>query len=70
MFSNFMAIIEFLNLCSDVYLWLDDKITDLQFKERSNARKEKRKIFISSEKEILRLEVLRDLERNDPRRGR
>ena len=68
MFSNFMAIIEFLNLCSDVYLWLDDQISDYQFKERSNARKEKRKIFISTEKQKLKLEVLRDLERNDPRR--
>jgi len=68
MFSNFMAIVEFLSLCSDVYLWLDDKITDIQFKERSNARKEKRKIFISTEKEKIKLEVLRDLERNDPRR--
>ena len=68
MFSNFKAIIEFLNLCSDVYLWLDDQISDYQFKERSNARKEKRKIFISTEKQKLKLEVLRDLERNDPRR--
>jgi len=63
-----MAVVEFLNLCADVYMWLDEKITDTQFKDRCNARKEKRKIFITTEKERLKLEVLRDIQRNDARK--
>jgi RNA polymerase-interacting CarD/CdnL/TRCF family regulator len=64
MISNVMAVIQFLNLCADVYYWIDDKIDDLEFKRRCDQRKQARKEFIKNEKAEMRAEILRDLERN------
>lgn len=68
MFSNAMAVIQFFNLMSDVWLWLDEKITDKEFYDRCKARKDARKRYIATHEEQLRLKILRDLQRNDPRR--
>jgi hypothetical protein len=59
-----MAVIQFLNLCADVWYWIDDKIDDAEFKRRCDERKTKRKEFIKNENEKIRLEILRDIERN------
>ena len=64
MFANAMAVIQFINLCADVFYWLDDKIDDLEFKRRCDQRKQARKKFITSENERIRLEILRDIQRN------
>ena len=65
MFSNIMAIIQFLNLCSDVYLWIDGKMTDADFAAKMKKRKDLRNQYIATEKEELRLEILKELESND-----
>ena len=64
MISNVMAVIQFLNLCADVFYWIDDKIDDLEFKRRCDQRKKARKDFIKTENERIKLEILRDIERN------
>lgn len=64
MISNVMAVIQFVNLCADVFYWIDDKIDDIEFKRRCDKRKEARKTYIKSENQRIRLEILRDIERN------
>lgn len=64
MISNVMAVIQFVNLCADVFYWIDDKIDDIEFKRRCDQRKAARKKFIASENERIKLEILRDIERN------
>jgi hypothetical protein len=63
-----MAVIQFFNLMADVWLWLDEKLTDKEFNDRCKARKSARKRYLTTQEEQLRLKILRDLQRNDPRR--
>lgn len=64
MISNVMAVIQFLNLCADVFYWMDDKINFEEFKRRCEDRKAARNKFIATENERIKLEILRDIERN------
>lgn len=61
-----MAVVHLLQSLVDVYLWLDDKIDDLELQKRIKARKSARVKYITTEKQRIRLEILRDLDRNDP----
>lgn len=61
-----MAIIHLLGTLVDVYLWLDDKISDVVLFQRIKARKAARVKYIASETQRVRLEILRDLDRNNP----
>lgn len=67
MITNAMAIIHLLNTMVDVYLWLNDEIADHQLMERIQARKIARTKYIATEKQRVRLEILRELDRNDPK---
>jgi hypothetical protein len=62
--TNAMAVIHLLNSVVDVYLFFMDKIDDLELAGRIKERKQARTRFIAAETERIKLEVLRDLERN------
>jgi hypothetical protein len=64
MIANAMAVVHLLNTVVDVYLWLDDKIQDVELHRRISERKKSRIKYITEEKLKVRLEILRDLERN------
>lgn len=70
MFTNAMAVIQFFNLMADVWLWLDEKITDKEFNDRCKARKEARKRYVATHEEAIRLKILREIQRNDSRKPR
>lgn len=67
MITNAMAVVHLLQSLVDVYLWLNDEIADHQLMERIKARKAARTQYIATEKQRIRLEILRELDRNDPR---
>jgi hypothetical protein len=62
--TNAMAVIHLLNSVVDVYLFFMDKIDDLELANRIKERKQARTRFIAAETERIKLEILRDLERN------
>lgn len=62
-----MAVVHLLNTMVDVYLWLQDEINDLELKKRIDARKVARKKYIATESQRIRLEILRELDRNNPK---
>lgn len=64
MIANAMAVVHLLQTVVDVYLWLDDKIQDIELQKRISERKKSRIKYITEEKLKVRLEILRDLERN------
>lgn len=64
MIANAMAVVHLLQTVVDVYLWLDDKIQDIELHRRISERKKSRIKYITEEKLKVRLEILRDLERN------
>ncbi len=64
MIANAMAVVHLLQTVVDVYLWLDDKIQDIELQRRISERKKSRIKYITEEKLKVRLEILRDLERN------
>lgn len=66
MITNAMAVVHLLNSLVDVYLWLDDKIDDLELNKRIKARKAARTKYIATETQRIKLEILRELDRNDP----
>lgn len=67
MFTNAMAVVHLLNTMVDVYMWLQDEISDLELKKRIDARKQARKKYIATENQRVRLEILRELDRNNPK---
>lgn len=67
MFTNAMAVVHLLNTMVDVYLWLQDKIDDAELMARITARKKARATYIATENQRIRLEILRELDRNDPK---
>jgi protease II len=67
MFTNAMAVVHLLQTVVDVYLWLQDEIADHQLMERIQARKKARAKYIATEKQRIRLEILREMDRNNPK---
>jgi hypothetical protein len=67
MFTNAMAVVHLLQTMVDVYLWLNDEIADHELKKRIDARKSARKKYIATENQRVRLEILRELDRNNPK---
>lgn len=67
MITNAMTIIHLLQSLVDVYLWLDDQIQDLELMNRIKARKAARIKYIIEEKQKIRLEILRELDSNNPK---
>ncbi|GEM_PF-6517146 len=67
MFTNAMAVVHLLNTVVDVYLWFQDKIADNELHKRIAERKKLRAKYIVEENQRIRLEILRDLGRNDPK---
>ena len=65
--ANIMAIVHLLNTVADVYLWFIDKIKDEELNNRIKERKKLRNKYIIEENQRMRLEILRDLGRNDPK---
>ncbi len=65
MFTNAMAVVHLLNTLVDVYLWLNDEIDDAKLMGRIKARKSARLQYIATEKQRIRLEILRELDRNN-----
>lgn len=67
MISNAMAVVHLLNTMVDIYLWLQDEIADHVLMERIKARKAARAKYIATENQRVRLEILRELDRNNPK---
>lgn len=67
MFTNAMAVVHLLNTMVDVYLWLQDEIQDAELMKRISARKKARATYIATENQRVRLEILRELDRNNPK---
>lgn len=67
MFTNAMAVVHLLSTMVDVYLWLQDEIADHELMERIKARKAARSKYIATENQRIRLEILRELDRNNPK---
>lgn len=67
MITNAIAVVHLLQSLVDVYLWLDDKIDDLELNKRIKERKAARTKYIATENQRIRLEILRDLDRNNPK---
>lgn len=67
MFTNAMAVVHLLNTMVDVYTWLQDEIDDATLMKRISARKKARATYIATENQRIRLEILRELDRNNPR---
>jgi hypothetical protein len=63
--TNAVAIIHLLNTVVDVYLYFQDKIRDDELTDRIRARKDARAKYIASETQRIRLEILRELDRNN-----
>lgn len=61
-----MAVIHLLNTVVDVYLYFQDKIRDDELTDRIRARKDARAKYIATENQRIRLEILRELDRNRP----
>lgn len=68
MFTNTMAVVHLLNSLVDVYLWLADEIADAELMTRIKARKQARLKYITTEKLKIRLEIIRELDKNNPSR--
>lgn len=66
MLTNAMAVVHLLNSLVDVYLWLADEIDDAVLMSRIKARKAARTKYILAETQRIKLEILRDLDRNNP----
>lgn len=67
MFTNATAVIHLLMTVVDVYTWLNDEIADHELKRRIDARKKARSQYIATEKQRIKLEILRELDRNNPK---
>lgn len=67
MFTNAMAVVHLLQTMVDVYLWMQDEIADHELKKRIDARKAARKQYIATENQRVRLEILREMDRNNPK---
>lgn len=67
MITNAMAVVHLLNTVVDVYLWFQDKIDDIELNNRIKERKKARANYIATENQRIRLEILRELDRNSPR---
>lgn len=65
MITNAIAVVHLLQSLVDVYLWLDDKIDDMELNKRIKERKAARTKYIATENQRIRLEILRDLDRNN-----
>lgn len=66
MITNTMAVVHLLQTVVDVYLWMNDQIADLELKRRIDARKAARKKYIATESQRIRLEIIRELDKNNP----
>ena len=67
MITNAMSVIHLLQTVVDVYLYFQDKIRDDELTDRIRARKDARNKYIATENQRIRLEILRELDRNSIR---
>ncbi|MDH3324055.1 MAG: hypothetical protein OEL89_00290 [Candidatus Peregrinibacteria bacterium] len=62
MFANIKVIIEFIKIILDVYKFIDNQITEAQFRSNVVTRKKLRDEFIQADK-LKQLEILKKLEK-------
>lgn len=63
MITNIKSVIAFLQLMVDAYFFISGKITESTFNQKVKERKDLYDRYINSEREEIRLQILRELEK-------